>query len=101
MQKSLIFKKGGKRKPENYRPVSLTSQSCKVLEQINREQIMDHLETNNLMSPHQQGFRKKRCCLTNLLESLEVWTKVVDEGAPVDIVYCDFRKALIPFHTST
>ena len=88
-----IFKKGGKRKPENYRPVSLTSQSCKVLERIIREQITDHVDTNNLMSPHQHGFRKKRSCQTNLLESFEVWTKVVDEGAPVDIVYCDFRKA--------
>ena len=88
-----IFKKGGKTKPENYRPVSLTSQPCKVMERIIREQITDHLETNNLLSVHQHGFRKKRSCLTNLLESIETWTKIVDNGTPLDIVYCDYRKA--------
>ena len=29
-----IFKKGEKNKPENYRPISLTSISCKMLEHI-------------------------------------------------------------------
>ena len=90
---SAIFKKGSKRKPENYRPVSLTSQPCKVLERIVREQIIEHLNVNNILSGHQHGFRRKRSCLTNLLESYETWTKLLDDGTPVDIIYCDFRKA--------
>jgi len=39
-----IFKKGDKNDPANYRPVSLTSQVCKVLESIVRERIFSHLK---------------------------------------------------------
>jgi len=31
--------------------------------------------------------------LTNLLESLECWTKALDEGYGVDVLYLDYRKA--------
>ena len=37
---------------------------------------------------------RKTPCLTNLLESLETWTKALDEVYGLDIVYLDFRKAL-------
>ena len=43
-----IFKKGKKSLPKNYRPVSLTSVLCKVLESIFRDQIIDHMKENNL-----------------------------------------------------
>ena len=35
-----IFKKGNRNDPANYRPVGLTSQVCKVLESIVKEQIL-------------------------------------------------------------
>ena len=34
-----------------------------------------------------------RSCLTNLLEALESWTRALDEGHGVDIIYLDYRKA--------
>ena len=79
--------------PSNYRPVSLTSQVCKVLESIVRDRIIEHLTANNLLSKAQHGFRQGRSCLTNLLETLELWTKIIDDGDGVDIAYLDFRKA--------
>jgi hypothetical protein len=36
---------------------------------------------------------KSKSCLTNLLEYLEVLTKLVNEGHSVDVVYLDFTKA--------
>ena len=45
-----IFKKGDRTDPANYRPVSLTSQVCKVLESIVRDKMLEHLEDNNLLS---------------------------------------------------
>ena len=89
-----IFKKGDRSDPANYRPVSLTSQVCKVLESIVRGQILEHLESNNLLSDHQHGFRAGRSCLSNLLSTLEDWTKMIDErDTCVDVAYLDFRKA--------
>ena len=38
-----IFKKGDVHLPENYRPVSLTCVSCKLLEHIICKHILDHL----------------------------------------------------------
>ena len=48
---------------------------------------------NNLLSEAQHGFRKGRSCLTNILETLELWTKILDEGNCIDVAYLDFRKA--------
>ena len=87
-----LLKKGSKNKSVNYRPVSLTSVICKVLETIIRDQ-MDFLIKHKLINPSQHGFLKARSCLTNLLCFFEKITKCVDEGSPVDVIYFDFQKA--------
>ena len=88
-----IFKKGRRNLPNNYRPVSLTSQVGKLMEAIIRDAIVDHLREHELIKGSQHGFCKGRSCLTNLLTVLEHITKYVDEGYPVDVVYLDFSKA--------
>ena len=88
-----IHKKGSRTDPGNYRPVSLTSQVCKVLEAIVRKHIIGHLESNNILSDKQHGFREGRSCLTNLLELMESWTQILDEDDGIDVAYLDFRKA--------
>ena len=88
-----IHKKGSRTNPGNYRPVSLTSQSCKVLESIVRKHILEHLMTNNILSNSQHGFRSGRSCLTNLLEIMEDWTEIIDDYDDIDVAYLDFIKA--------
>ena len=88
-----IFKKGDKSDPGNYRPVSLTSQICKVLESILRDNIVNHLNTHTLLLKSQHGFTKGKSYLTNLLSFLEDVTKAIDEGKPLDVIYLDFSKA--------
>jgi len=88
-----IFKKGAKSEPGNYRPVSLTSVSCKLLETLVKNGIMAHLQAHNLINPSQHGFMAGRSCCTNLVEFMEEVTRSVDEGAAVDIIYLDFAKA--------
>ncbi len=87
-----IFKKGTKGDPGNYRPVSLTSVPCKILESIIKDKIMDHLLENNLISESQHGFMPGRSCATNLVEFMDFVTESVD-GESVDIFYLDFAKA--------
>ena len=62
-----LFKKGSRNKSVNYRPVSLTSVICKLLETIIRDHMMDFLVKHTLINPSQHGFLKARSCLTNLL----------------------------------
>ena len=88
-----IFKKGDKRQPSNYRPVSLTSIVCKTMETIIRDIIVEHMTSNNLFSDYQHGFIKGRSCATNLLAVLDVWTEAIDKNIPVDAIYLDLAKA--------
>ena len=88
-----IFKKGSKHEPSNYRPISLTSIVCKIMESIIKDNIMNHLTQHALINPTQHGFMPNKSCTTNLLEYLEYITSAVDEGKSVDIIYLDFAKA--------
>ena len=45
-----IYKKGSKSDPGNYRPVSLTSVVCKLLERNVKKTIFEHLKKHNLLS---------------------------------------------------
>ena len=51
-----IYKKGDRSEVGNYRPVSLTSLSCKALESIIKDKIIDFLDENELISDTQHGF---------------------------------------------
>ena len=89
-----LFKKGSRNKPENYRPVSLTSVVCKLLETLIRDHMVEFLVKHKLINTSQHGFLKARPCLTNLICFLEEITKCVDDRSPpVDVVYLDFQKA--------
>jgi len=88
-----IFKKGDRTDRANYRPVSLTSVPCKIMESIIKDKLMRFLESNDLLCKEQHGFHSGRSCLTNLLETFENWTKALDEGYGLNVVYLDYRKA--------
>ena len=80
-------------KSENYRPVSLTSVICKLLERLIKDHMVEFLVKHQLLNSSQHGFLKARSCLTNMLCFLEEITKWIDVGSPVDIIYLDFQKA--------
>ena len=52
--------KPGKDKTEaaNYRPIALTSCICKTMERMINDRLVWFLESNNLISGNQAGFRK-------------------------------------------
>ena len=62
-----LFKKGSRNKPENYRPVILTSVVCKLLETLIRDNILEFLVKHQLINTSQHGFLKARSCLSNIL----------------------------------
>ncbi|XP_065661930.1 uncharacterized protein LOC136084814 [Hydra vulgaris] len=79
--------------PLNYRPVSLTSIPCKVMEAFIKEEIMTHLMENKLPSKNQHGFVKNKACVTNLLETLDILTASMSDSLAVGMIYMDFAKA--------
>ena len=54
---------------------------------------MSYLTQNDLISPAQHGFLKSRSTTTNLLETLDDWTKAIDLSIPTDAIYLDAAKA--------
>ena len=50
---ALIFKKGPKSSPGNYRPVSLTSCLCKAMERIIKDNMLEHLMKHHLINDSQ------------------------------------------------
>ena len=57
----LIPKKGkDKKNPRSYRPTSLLSCVGKLLERMINRRLINHLESNNVLSPTQTDYRKHR-----------------------------------------
>ena len=88
-----IFKKGEKCKPENYRPISLTSVPCKLLEHIVCSAVMDHLDENNILTDAQHGFRKRRSCDSQLILAIQDLAKGIEDRKQHDVILLDFSKA--------
>ena len=88
-----IFKKGTRCDPLNYRPISLTSVCCKTLERAIASQLVEFLESNNVLSDDQYGFRKGRSVEEQLLLTYDSVSSWYDEGSVADVVLFDFAKA--------
>ena len=88
-----IFKKGDRAKPSNYRPVSLTAISCKIVEHIIVSNMMDHLDANNILADNQHGFRRRRSCETQLFITTHDLATAINNKQQVDMAVLDFSKA--------
>ena len=92
----LIFKKGKRSPPENYRPVSLTAITCTIFEKklVLVSQIWNHLNKYDIITSKQHGFRKGMSCETQLVEAIHDWSTILNKGqGQVDVILLDFSKA--------
>ena len=92
---SPCFKAGDRTDPSNYRPISLTSIICKILEHIVHKHIMNHLDRHSILTDAQHGFRQQRSCETQLITTYhDILTQLDDQNVQkVDAVVLDFAKA--------
>ena len=88
-----VFKKGSRQVASNYRPVSLTCVSCKVLEHIVFRAIMDHVDFHKILVFFQHGFRSKHSCETQLVNTIEDLAKGLNDKQQLDLLILDFSKA--------
>ena len=89
-----VFKSGksDKVKAENYRPISLTSISCKIMEHIVHSNIIFHLDNTGMLSDTQHRFRQRRSCESQLV--LTIHDLALNDGHQIDSVLLDFSKTL-------
>jgi len=86
-------KKGDRLSPDNYRPVSLTSTVCKLLESIFRDQLMDYFRHNNLFCRDQHGFLPGHSCVGQLLTVMKDWTRSINSREETNVIFLDFKMA--------
>ena len=87
------LKRGDKSKAVNYRPVSLMSTCCKIMEHIAHSHLMNFLESNNILSDFKHGRQKKRSCETQLLVTVHDLAARLDRHQQIDAILLDFSKA--------
>lgn len=93
-----VHKKGDNDLVPNYRPISMTSSSCKVLEHIIAKVNINFLNENNILSDVQHGFRKGFSTETQLTSVVHCFLQILDKAGQVDAFFLDFTKTfdLVP-----
>ena len=88
-----LYKKGDRALPENYRPITLTSISCKLLEHVVHSNVMKHLDKFNILEDAQHGFRKRRSCVSQLITTVDDFANCLKNKEQIDAILLDFSKA--------
>lgn len=88
-----LHKSGNRHSPLNYRPISLTSIPCKIMEHVLYSHICNFLEFNCFFNSAQHGFRRSFSCETQLLHFTHSLHTYLDSNSLVDCIFLDFAKA--------
>ena len=79
--------------PKSYRPISLTSSVCKILEKMINLRLVWFLEKHHLLTPHQYGFRQNR----NTIDPIARLTTDILDGFSIrqstTAIFFDIEKA--------
>jgi hypothetical protein len=87
-----VFSKGEIHLPSNYRPVSLTSIDCKLLEHIIHSNITSHFDRYNILTDKQHEFRIRRSCETQLATTIQRIAQNLTSKGQVNVILLDFAK---------
>lgn len=85
----------------SYRPISLTNCSCKIMERMVNARLTFYMETNNLYSPFQSGFRKTLNSSCNIIRLISSVQKGFIHGQPTIATFLDLTSAFSKVHRGT
>ena len=75
------FKQGESFDLDNYRPISVISVVAKVFEKIVCDQLHNFLNSEEIISKQQSGFRSLHSTATALLEATDSWAFNIGRGS--------------------
>ena len=75
--------------PKSYRPVALLPIMSKIMEKAIFNQLVQYLETNDLIHPNLHGSRPGHSTATALTQLYDTWVEEVEEGKMVGVLLCD------------
>lgn len=88
-----IFKKGDSLDPNCYRPISLLTVPSKIFEKIIKTRLVTFMETNNIISRNQFGFRKGLSTEDALVNFMTPVYEHMNNGNKVGALLIDITKA--------
>lgn len=88
-----IHKGGNIEDTSNYRPISILPIMDKIFEKILNHQIMEHIESNNLLYKRQYGFRHKSNTNTASFDFVNTVQRSLDQKSKVGAIFFDLKKA--------
>lgn len=88
-----IHKEGDKNKPENFRPIALTSVFSKIMEKIIKQRIMSYLKKIQFISSKQYAFQENTNTQTAVLDLITEVENEIENGKYTVIIFLDLKKA--------
>ena len=88
-----VFKSGAKDIASNYRPISILSYFSKIFEKLMHKNLVSFLDTNNIISKHQFGFRSGLSTFLALNQRHNSILHLNDSGQYIYGIFLDLKKA--------
>ena len=88
-----IYKnKGDRSDPANYRPISVISHIAKLMETCIKNQLVNFLNSNKLITPHQSAYLEKHSTITALHKMVDDWYYNNNKGLTTAVCFLDLTK---------
>ena len=88
-----VFKSGDPHTASNYRPISLQPICCKLLEKVIHGSVLQHLNSNNILTDRQFGFLPKSSTTDALTTALHEWYGHLEGRKSIAMALFDLSKA--------
>lgn len=88
-----IFKSGDRDCISNYRPIAILPAFSKIIEKVINKRLMNYLESKNLLSVKQFGFRNGKSTDGAVHELTDLVVKNLDKSNKVIGIFIDLKKA--------
>jgi len=96
----LIPKINKPKKASEYRPINILLIYEKILKLAVKEQIEKYLNSKDIISEHQSGFRIHHSCETAIQSVINDWKLKISEGKMVGVTFLDLKRAFETIDTT-